>query len=32
MIRTRKAILESLEGCTLDGPYYRVRPLDPDSS
>ncbi|OZC01327.1 helix-turn-helix domain-containing protein [Rubricoccus marinus] len=32
MIRVRKAILERLAGCTLEGPYYRVRPLDPDAS
>lgn len=27
MVRTRKQILEGVAGCTLDGPFYRVRSL-----
>ena len=32
MVRTRKAILERLAGCTLEGPFYRVLPLEPEGS
>ena len=28
MVRARKQILEQVAGCTIDGPFYRVRPLN----